>query len=173
MVKKFYYILHPRPVYVIGSGSVRNNEINFMAASWVMPVAEDVPSICFACDRENKTFELIEKYSQFSVNVVDDINLIWKLGTSSGKEIDKVREFGLKVISGKVLDVPILENNLAFLETKVINFIDIGEVRLYISEVKNFGGNLEEYGIKEYWKIPLHKGGKAFANISRELKFIK
>ncbi|MEM5829952.1 MAG: flavin reductase family protein [Candidatus Aenigmatarchaeota archaeon] len=171
--KKFYYLLHPRPVYVIGSGSFNNNEINFMAASWVMPVAEDIPSICLACDKEQYTYQLIEKYKQFSVNLIDDINLIWKLGTTSGKEINKVKEFNLKVIRGKILDVPILENSLAFLEAKVINKIDVVEVALYIAEVVNYDGkNLDEYGLKEFWKIPLHKGGKAFVFIDKKLYFV-
>lgn len=173
-LKKFYYLLHPRPAYVIGSGSVKNNEINFMAASWVMPVAEDVPSICFACDSENFTKELIEKYRQFSVNLIVDIDLIWKLGTTSGKEVNKVEEFNLKVISGKKLDVPILENSLAFLETKVINTVKVAEVYLYIAEVVNFGGkDLEEYGLKEFWRVPLHKGGKAFVFPEKKLHFIQ
>ncbi|MEM5828001.1 MAG: flavin reductase family protein [Candidatus Aenigmatarchaeota archaeon] len=172
-LKKFYYLLHPRPVYVIGSGSVNNNEINFMSASWVMPVAEDIPSICLACDREQYSYSLIEKYKQFSVNLIDDINLIWKLGTTSGKEINKVKEFNLKVIKGKKLDVPILENSLAFLEAKVFNKIEIAEVTLYIAEVVNYEGkNLDEYGLKEFWKIPLHKGGKAFVFIDKKLHFV-
>jgi len=173
-LKKFYYLLHPRPVYVIGSGSIKNNEINFMAASWVMPVAEDIPSICLACETEQYTTELIEKYKQFSVNLIDDINLIWKLGTTSGREINKVKEFNLKVISGKKLDVPILENSLAFLEAKVTNKVKVAEVNLYIAEVVNFEGkDLEEYGLKEFWKVPLHKGGKAFVFPEKKLHFIQ
>ncbi len=30
---KFYYLLHPRPIVIIGSGSIKNNEVNFMACS--------------------------------------------------------------------------------------------------------------------------------------------
>lgn len=169
MIKKFYYILHPRASYVVGSGSVKNEEINFMTASWIMPVAEGVPSVCFACDKEAKTYELIEKYKQFSINVIEDINLIWKLGNTTGKKVNKVKEFNLKFISGKILDVPILENSLAFLETKVINYVDIAEVRLYIAEVKNFGGKLGNYGIDEFWKIPYHKAGKFFVFLDKNV----
>ncbi|MEM5831766.1 MAG: flavin reductase family protein [Candidatus Aenigmatarchaeota archaeon] len=172
MVKKFYYILYPRNVYVIGVGSVKNNEINFMSACWVMPVATDKKLIAFSCHRENYSFELIEKYKTFSVNVTDNIDLIWKLGTTSGREINKAKEFDVKFESGKVLDVPILKNCLAFLEAKVINYVDVSDHRLYIAEVMNLGGDIDDYGLREYWRVPLHKGGKVFAKVSRELKFI-
>ncbi len=117
--------------------------------------------------------ELIEKYKQYSINVVDDYNLLWKLGTTSGKEIDKVKKFNLKVKRGNKLDVPVLENALGVIEAKVINFVDIGAHRLFIGEVVDYYGDVEEYGLKEFWKVPLHKGGKAFASINKYLNFIK
>jgi flavin reductase (DIM6/NTAB) family NADH-FMN oxidoreductase RutF len=173
MLKKFYYILHPRPAYAIGSGSMNNNEINFMAASWVMPCDDEIKAVVLACEKENRTFELIEKYKQYSINVVDDYNLLWKLGTTSGKEIDKVKKFNLKVKKGNKLDVPVLENALGVIEAKVINFVDVGAHRLFIGEVVDYYGDVEEYGLKEFWKVPLHKGGKAFASINKYLNFIK
>ncbi|BFI73591.1 flavin reductase [Nanoarchaeota archaeon] len=173
MLRKFYYILHPRPAYAIGSGSMDNNEINFMSASWVMPCDDAIKAVVLACEKENRTFELIEKYKQYSVNVIDDYKLLWKLGTNSGKNIDKVKEFNLKVKRGNKSDLPVLENALAVIETEVINFIDVGDHRLYIGEVVDYYGDVEEYGLREFWKVPLHKGGKAFASINKYLNFIK
>ena len=43
-IERFYLILHPRPAYVIGSGRV-GVDANFMAASWVTPVAEEPPLV--------------------------------------------------------------------------------------------------------------------------------
>lgn len=171
---KFYRLLHPRPVYIIGSGSVDNNEINFMAASWVSPISENPNLVSLACDKETKTYELIEKHKQFSINITDDIELIWKVGTTSGKEINKIEKFSIKYKRGEKLDVPILEDCLGFLEIKVINKLDIGDHVLFIGEVENFyGKNLEYYGWKEHYRIPLHKGGKAFVFPEKNLRFIK
>jgi flavin reductase (DIM6/NTAB) family NADH-FMN oxidoreductase RutF len=171
---KFYRTLHPRPVVIIGSGNVERGEVNFMACSWITPIAEDVPTLGFACDKEHLTHELIQKYKEFSVNITEDIELIWKVGTSSGKEINKAEAFNIKFRQGKVLAVPVLENTLAVLECKVIKEVEVGEVVFYIGEVKNWEAmDFDEYGYKEFWKLPLHKGGKAFTFSSKKLYFPK
>ncbi len=171
---KFYRTLHPRPVVIIGSGDVEKGEVNFMACSWITPIAEDIPSVGFACDKEHFTHELIQKYKQFSVNITEDFELIWKVGSSSGKEINKVEAFKLKIKPGKILKVPLLKNTLANLECKVIKEIEIGEVFFYVGEVKNWEAtNFDEYGYQEFWRLPLHKGGKAFTFSSKKLYFPK
>jgi len=171
---KFYRTLHPRPVVVIGSGNVEKEEVNFMACSWITPIAEDIPALGFACDKGHFTHRLIQKYKEFSVNITEDIELIWKVGTSSGKEINKVEKFSIKVKKGKILSVPLLENALAVLECKVIEEVEVGEVMFYIGEVKNWDArDFDEYGYKEFWRLPLHKGGKAFTFSSKKLYFPK
>jgi len=170
---KFYYLLHPRPVAAIGSGSIKNNEINFMASSWITPISEEPPMVGFASYKENYTNVLIEKYKQFSVNIIEDIDLLWKIGTTSGREVNKVEKFNIKVIPGKKLDVPIIENSLGFMECKLINSVEVGEDMFYIGEVVNWEArDFDRYGWKDISKIPLNKAGKAFA-FAEKLKFIK
>lgn len=169
---KYYRLLHPRPVYIIGSGSFDNNEINFMAASWVSPVSENPQIVSFACDKDQYTYDLIEKYNQFSINITNNIELIWKVGTTSGRNINKINEFRIPINKGRKLDVPILNDRLGHLETEVVNKIDLGDQVLYLSRVVYFEGkNIDYYGWKEFWKIPLHKGGKAFVYPQKKLIF--
>jgi len=171
-MEKFYRTLHPRPVVLIGSGSVKAGEINFMACSWITPIAEDVPSVGFACDKEHYTRELIDKYRQFSVNITEDIELIWKVGTVSGRELNKVEAFDIKIEVGKSLDVPLIPQALANLECKVIEEVEVGEVCFYIGEVKHWRAqDFDDYGYKEFWRVPLHKGGKAFVFPAKKLYF--
>ena len=171
---KFYRTLHPRPVVIIGSGNIEEGEVNFMACSWITPIAEDVPAVGFACDKEHFTHTLIKKYKEFSVNITEDINLIWKVGTSSGKEINKVSTFNIKIKRGKALSVPLIENTLASLECKVIREVEVGEVVFYIGEVKSWeASDFDEYGYKEFWRLPLHKGGKAFTFSSKKFYLSK
>ncbi len=65
----FYLLLHPRPAYVIGSGKV-NEVVNFMSASWIMPVAEEPPRVGVSIGVESYTHELISKYRTFTVNIL-------------------------------------------------------------------------------------------------------
>lgn len=167
MKDKFYYLLHPRPVYIIGSGSIDNKEINFMAASWVMPVSEDIPTVALASDKTQYTTELIEKYKQFSINIVDDYKLIWNVGTTSGRKIKKHEKFNIKFMRGKVLDVPIIDGSIGYLEVKVINRLEVAEVYLYIGQVMNYDGNIDLY-----YKIPSHKGKRVFVFYSKDLYYV-
>jgi len=171
-MEKFYRTLHPRPVVLIGSGSVKAVEINFMACSWITPIAEYVPSVGFACDKEHYTRELIDKYRQFSVNITENIDLIWKVGTVSGRELNKLEAFDIKIEVGKALDVPLILEAFANLECKVIEEVEVGEVIFYLGEVKNCRAqDFDDYGYKEFWRVPLHKGGKAFVFPAKKLYF--
>ncbi len=170
---KFYRTLHPRPVVVIGSGDTEKGKINFMACAWITPLSEEPPLIGFSCSKENYTYKLLQEFPQFSVNVLEDCALIFKLGTTSGEEIDKVKAFELEVKSGKVLKVPLLVGALSHLECKVIKKVEVGDHTFFIGEVENWEAlNFDEYGYKEFWKIPLHKGGRAFCYPSKKLIFI-
>ena len=171
---KFYRALHPRPVVIIGSGDIEKGTINFMACAWITPLSEEPPLLGFACSKENYTHGLIKKFNQFSVNVVEDCELIFKLGSTSGAEIDKIKAFSLRVKGGKILKVPLLEEALATLECKVIKEVEVGDHTFFVGEVKHWEAtNFEEYGYKEFWRIPLHKGGRAFCYPSKKLYFVK
>ncbi|MDW8035041.1 MAG: flavin reductase family protein, partial [Candidatus Korarchaeum sp.] len=89
-VSKFYLMLHPRPAYVIGSGRW-GERINFMAASWVSPVGEEPPSLMTSIGTEALTLELIERYGDFSVNVIplSSLNKLYYVGSRSGRKEDK------------------------------------------------------------------------------------
>jgi len=171
---KFYRTLHPRPVVVIGSGEVEKGEINFMACAWITPLSEEPSLVGFSCSKENYTHRLVKKFHQFSVNVIDDCELIFKLGSTSGEEINKVEAFHLRVKRGKVLKVPLLEEALANLECLVVKEVDLGDHTFFVGEVKNWEAkNFEEYGFKDFWRVPLHKGGRAFCYPSKKLIFVQ
>jgi len=139
-VELSYMPLHPRPVYLIVSGV--EGELNVMAASWVMPVSEEPLRLAMAIDRESRTYELIEKYGEFTVNVVDAklVNKIYKAGTISGKNVkDKLTVIGLKTISSLKIRTPGLEEALGIIESRVWKSLDVGEVRLYIADILAIG----------------------------------
>ncbi len=165
---KQYLILHPRPVYIIGSGKYGEKE-NLMAASWVMPVSEEPPKVAVSVDRESYTHELIEKYGEFTINVVEEnyLDEIWLLGTTSGKEVNKIAKTKLTVVEGKKVNAPIVKEAIGILEVKVTDKVDIGECRLYIGEIIYAEADLEKYNLRYGWnlrkaKLIHHLAGKAF-----------
>ena len=65
----YYYLLHPRPAYIIGSGTL-DGKANLMAASWVSPVSEEPERVAIALDRESYTYELVKRTGEFTINVL-------------------------------------------------------------------------------------------------------
>lgn len=58
------------------------------------------------------------------------------------------------------------------MECKVVKEIVFGETCFFFGKVLNYGGILDNYGIKEFRKYPLNKAGKVFALPSKETEFI-
>ena len=167
--EKFYLTLHPRPAYVIGSGKF-GEKSNFMAASWVTPVSEEPPRVCIAIDKESYTWELINSTGEFTVNVVSEeyTDKLYYVGTRSGREVDKIKTSGFKVVKGDTVDAPVVENAVAVLECKVWKVIDCGDTVLVIGDVLKCKADSTKFNPRYGWdlrtvKIPLHVWGPVFA----------
>ncbi len=95
--ENWYYVLHPRPVYVVAAAW--GGRVNFMAASWVMPFSEDPPRIVASLSKDSYTAELARRAGSFTVNVyaADAADFVYSAGTVSGRRVDKVRELGAEV----------------------------------------------------------------------------
>ncbi len=169
---KWYYLLHPRPAYIIGSGS--GEEVNIMAASWVTPISMEPPTVGVVVDEETYTADLIKKYKQYTINIVENLKLIMRAGSVSGREANKLE--GVKWERGKKVDSPVLEEAVGWIEAKVINEVKVGEVYLFVGEVVHWEARrgFDRYG----WrlgevKIPLHKAGKAFVFPSAQVHVVR
>lgn len=131
----FYRVFHPRPAYLIVSG--REDDVNIMAASWVMPISEEPWTLGLALDRETYTYQLIKKYGEFTVNVVTDeeADLVYYVGTVSKYEVDKIRERNISLSPSKHIKTPYYSNAIGYAECRVSKMIPVGEVDLVIGEV--------------------------------------
>uniref|UniRef100_A0A7J3QE98 Flavin reductase family protein n=1 Tax=Ignisphaera aggregans TaxID=334771 RepID=A0A7J3QE98_9CREN len=172
--RKFYYLLHPRPVVVIVT-QCPEGKVNAMPASWITPVSEEPPTIAVAIDKSSFTSQCLEHSNEATINIpsLNYVELLYKLGTVSGREVDKVSEFKLKLIKSKIISTPRWADAIGWLEAKVNRYIDIGDVRLYIFEIIEYGirkdvGN--EWGWNVYKANLVHHGiGKGFYTIGRPI----
>ena len=174
---KHYLLLHPRPVYVIGSG-IYGKEANLMTASWVTPVAEEPPLVAVSVEKETKTHELIEKYGEFTINILEQeyLDEIWFFGTKSGNEVDKIKLTKLNIKKGSKVKAPIINEAIGTIEAKVTNKVDAGECSL-LGEIVHAKAKSEKYNEKYGWnlrktRLLYHASGKAFMT-NRKLLFIK
>ncbi|MEM4789302.1 MAG: flavin reductase family protein, partial [Ignisphaera sp.] len=122
------YILHPRPVVIVISGDWV--EYSAMAASWVMPVSRRPPIVAIAIARSRYTYELILKYREFSLCVLDSKHAaqVHKLGTVSGRNIkDKIGYVGLTKARSSKIRAPIIKESLAVAECVLKNAVEAGD----------------------------------------------
>ena len=174
----FYHTLHPRPTIVVIT-VCPNGRVNAMPASWNTPVSEEPPTVAVAIDRESYTHECLEYHGEATINVPpsDLVDLVYALGTVSGRSIDKIEKYKLKLEPSSRVKPPRWSDAIAVLETRVKERVDVGEVRLYVFEV--MGAHVKE-GLYTRWgwdfrktNILLHGAGRSFYLVGRWVRASK
>ncbi len=169
---RFYYTLHPRPTILLMT-KCPNGRVNIMPASWNMPVSEEPPTVAVAIDRESYTYTCLEYHPEATINIpsIQHLDIVYSLGTVSGREVDKVKEFNITLEDSARISVPRWRDAIASVETRVYNSVDIGEVKLYVFEV--LGVYLDMYLYTRWgWdfrktNILLHGAGRNFYMVGR------
>ncbi len=171
VIDKYYLLLHPRPAYIIGSGKW-GEKINFMAASWVTPVAEEPPRVAIAIDIESYTHELIKEFKEFTVNILplSKVNIVYKVGSISGRR--KNKSDLVRARKGEKVDAPVIEDSLGHLECRVVDEHSSEDVTLFIGDILSAKVNTEYFSEKSGWNfkkinIPLHNWGRGFYSVGR------
>jgi len=128
-----YRLLHPKMVTVIGAA--HEGRVNFMPASWVMPVSFDPPLIAAAIGSERYTLELVRGSGEYTVNPVsaDMLDTVMRLGAASGRTVDKA---GIaRPAAALEVGAPCLEGALGCIEARVEKLVEAGDHVLAIARV--------------------------------------
>lgn len=167
-----YHVLHPRPVYLVVSRS-SSGRLNVMAASWVSPVSDEPFLVALSVWKGSLTYQYIRETGEFTINIPSEkqVNIVFKAGSISGREVDKLTLLGLKIMPSKNINTPGLEDMLGFLECKVVKEIDLDESTVFIAEVKAIYVREDLY-TKYGWdlsktRILLHHAGRGFTTSSK------
>ena len=162
-----YYVLHPRPVYLIVSRS-SSGRLNVMAASWVSPVSEEPPLISVAISRDTLTREYILETREFTINIVGEehVNTVYRAGIMSGRRVDKWNILGLEPIPSEHISVPGIKDSYGFIECVLEKVVEAGECDLLLCSPKKIHVREDLY-TKYGWdlrkaKILMHVRGRVF-----------
>ncbi len=156
-----YRILHPKIAFVLITKY--GDKVNAMALAWHTPVEEE--KIAIAVDRENYSYDLLSKSKEFTLNVTEDVELIWKVGTTSGSRVDKIKRFGIELEDGIKIKTPHLKTAIAYLECVVREEVKLEEHSLIIADVVHAWA--DEGRFSDIWRDeksipPMHVGKNVF-----------
>lgn len=123
-------------VYIVAS--VRGNRYNGQIANALFQVCADPPVVAVCINRQNLTYEFIEDSNAFSVSILEQetpMRFIGQFGYRTGRDIDKFD--GVEHITGEAGVPVVTEHALGYLETKIVNSMDVGTHTLFAGRVVN------------------------------------
>jgi flavin reductase (DIM6/NTAB) family NADH-FMN oxidoreductase RutF len=169
-VKKPLRLLRPVPVYMLFSGSLKDEDVNVMALSWLTPVTREPPRIGVVIDKANYSHKLVMKYKWFTLAVVDaeKAEMVKYVGTHSKREEDKIKKIGMKLVPwSKDPRVPIYLDSLGIIVCLVERCVDLGPSTFFIARIEEAYARREVFDESKGWnvskaKILLHKAKHAF-----------
>lgn len=162
-----YYVFHPRPVYLIVVQKPEGG-YNVMAVSWATPVSEEPPLIAISVSREAYTNKLIREAREFTINIMgaENVDLVYKAGTVSGKEVDKWSMLGLKPLKPLKISTPGIYGAYGVVECTLDNTVEAGESTIFIGRVVAVRVK-EDVFMRYGWdlrkaQVLLHHSGRVF-----------
>lgn len=115
---KAYRLMNHGPTVLVSS---RHGEaINVMAAAWSMPLDFDPPKVAVVLS--TLTRRMIEASGEFALMVPSRelAQLTLRVGSTTGREVDKFAAFGAGHWTGEQVGAPLLDGCLAWLECRLL-----------------------------------------------------
>jgi flavin reductase (DIM6/NTAB) family NADH-FMN oxidoreductase RutF len=103
---------------------------NITAVNWHMPCSTTHYAI--SIKKSSLTHQLINKSHVFAVNFNISKELAEQCGTTSGKTINKFKEFNIETEESEKIDCPRLKS---YIECQVINRIDLNNYEVFIGKI--------------------------------------
>lgn len=114
-------------------------KINIMPAVWQIPLSYSPLLFGVAISPKRYTHDLLTKSKNFTLNFVEwkYSKLVTQLGQVSGKNIDKIKKFRLKLEKSYFVPSPMLKIAYASFECKLKKCLECGDHTLMIGEILN------------------------------------
>ncbi|WP_088287177.1 flavin reductase family protein [Ideonella sp. A 288] len=136
-----YRLLNHGPTVLVSAA--HGGQRNLMAAAWAMPLDFDPPKVAVVVDRSTFTRGLIEASGSFALQVpcAAQADLVTTVGNTSGRPLaeagtDKFVVHGIGCFDAKLIDAPLVDGCVAWLECRVIAWPDLQRAHdLFLAEV--------------------------------------
>jgi flavin reductase (DIM6/NTAB) family NADH-FMN oxidoreductase RutF len=132
--KKFQYF-YPYTVALVGAQS--EGQVNFMSCAWHTALSVDPPLFGVLIAKTRLTHRIISEAKEFTVNFIsfERVKLSAQLGRRSGRDMNKVREFGVKLAPSQVIASPRIQEAYVAFECRLAKVQAYGDHDLFVGEV--------------------------------------
>jgi flavin reductase (DIM6/NTAB) family NADH-FMN oxidoreductase RutF len=151
-----FQYFYPYTVNIVGAQS--EDHINFMACAWHTALSFDPPLFGVLISKKRLTHKVISEAGEFTVNFIsaDKVKLSARMGRISGYDLDKIKEFQVKLAPSRVIHSPVLVDAYVCLECKLIDIRAYGDHDLFVGEVLAVHEEKDSFtsdGVLDNWKI--------------------
>ncbi|MFP4081450.1 MAG: flavin reductase family protein [Candidatus Aminicenantes bacterium] len=133
-IKKFQHF-YPYTVALVGAQTDRL--INYMACAWHTALSFDPPLFAVLISKKRLTHQLISEAREFTVNFLssEKVKLSAQMGRKSGHDLNKIKEFQVKLSPSKIIKSPVLQEAYVSFECKAADIRAYGDHDLFVGQV--------------------------------------
>lgn len=147
--EKLESFCHSYPATVAIVCVKQGDTLNAMAAAWHMPVSFKPPLYAVSISPKRFTHAMIVKTKEFSINFLThaDVELIHRLGHTSGATVDKFKKYGIKTEKPARIKSPVMKKAFAAYECRLFAFKSAGDHTIFIGEIVTIHSEDENFTI--------------------------
>ena len=166
-------ILNPGPVAIVTTAW--RGMFNAAPIAWTTPLSIDPPLVGCVIHPHRHTADMIRFSDAFAINIPGPrlLKQTAFLGTQSGLNNNKLESAGLETFAPLMIDAPLIEGCLAWIECTLQDVIRTGDHTLFVGEPVKVQAEDEAYA--ERWLLPSRElsplsylGGTRYAVIGDE-----
>lgn len=146
---------------------------NAMPVAWSMPVSVNPPLVAIAVHQSRQSHDMIKFGEEFAINIPSRVitNHTQWLGMVSGVHGDKLEAARIPFFKAKVIDAPLLEGCIGWLECTLYDHYQLGDHTLFVGRVVAAQADTDAWDFdKQRWELSddeykplMYLGGKTYA----------
>jgi flavin reductase (DIM6/NTAB) family NADH-FMN oxidoreductase RutF len=129
--------------YTLVTSLDKNDRPNAMGVAWATRTSIEPFLIMISIDHRRYSHECLQMHKEFVLNYPseDQAEGAWICGTRSGRDVDKIKLAGFKLVDSKVVKVPTIEGATVAFECKVLDQFETGDHTVFVGKVVGTSGN--------------------------------
>ncbi len=129
--------------YTLVTSLDKNGRPNAMGVAWATRTSIEPFLVLISIDHRRYSHEGIQMHKEFVLNYPseDQADSAWICGTRSGRDGDKIKLAGIKLMDSKAVKVPTIEGATVAFECKVVDQFETGDHTVFVGKVVGMSGN--------------------------------